>query len=194
MHICAVFFFFNVCIYVDCPETCILLFLFLKIKIDKRDFFFLSFCLKISQQSKVHSKDYMSHDNYELPSIYSRKTEINDNFGDSEDEEEEIILNGSSSDARIRIIPETSVLPSRQQVYRNAHLEDNRLAWLMLGASFFILFMTLIPVVCDLPYITPWFTGDALWRFFDPLITLPLNLFIITRADSVKNGNPNYCM
>ncbi|KAI7899479.1 uncharacterized protein BX663DRAFT_441203 [Cokeromyces recurvatus] len=52
--------------------------------------------------------------------------------------------------------------------------------------------MTLIPVVCDLPNITPWFTGDTLWRFFDPPITLPLNLFIITRADIMKTGKSNY--
>ncbi|KAI8087834.1 uncharacterized protein B0P05DRAFT_465276 [Gilbertella persicaria] len=71
-------------------------------------------------------------------------------------------------------------------------MEDNRLAWLLLATSFFILIMTVIPVLFDLPNISPWFTGDALWRFFDPLITLPLNLFIITRANIMTSGRSDY--
>lgn len=131
----------------------------------------------------------MAHDNYELPSIYTRQPP-EQNFTDSEDEEEEIINN----DRRGDMVPiSTSALPSRQNSYKDVHAEDNRLAWLMLGTAFFTLIMTVIPVVCDIPNISPWFTGDALWRFFDPLITLPLNLFIITRADIMTSGRSHYC-
>lgn len=131
----------------------------------------------------------MAHDNYELPSIYTRQP-LEQNFTDSEDEEEEIINN----DGQGGMMPtSTSALPSRHSLYKDVHTEDNRLAWLMLGTAFFTLIMTVIPVVCDIPNISPWFTGDALWRFFDPLITLPLNLFIITRADIMTSGRSNYC-
>jgi hypothetical protein len=131
----------------------------------------------------------MSHDNYELPSIYNTRkpSESNGNFVDSEDEEEERISTGN-------VISSSSVLPTRQRnAFRDIHVEDNRLAWLLLGAAFSILFMTTIPVLVNIPDISPWFTGDALWRFFDPLITLPLNLFIITRADIMVTGKSNYC-
>jgi hypothetical protein len=129
----------------------------------------------------------MSRDNYELPSIYTRKPEENGNFVDSEDEEENINMGPTA-------ITSNSVLATIQRnAYKDIHVEDNRLAWLMLGTSFFTLLMTIIPVICDIPNISPWFTGDALWRFFDPLITLPLNLFIITRADIMTSGKSNYC-
>lgn len=126
----------------------------------------------------------MSHDNYELPSIYTRKPEQDNGFEESEDEID--LINTSRGQTHI-----LSPGPSRQ--YRDIHIEDNRLAWLLLGAAFFTLIMTIIPVVCNLPNLSPWFTGDALWRFFDPVITLPLNLFIITRADIMLNGRSNYC-
>jgi hypothetical protein len=125
---------------------------------------------------------YMSHDNYELPSIYTRKPEESNGFEESEDEID--LINTSRGQV-------LSPGPNRQ--YRDIHVEDNRLAWLLLGAAFFTLIMTVIPVVCDLPNLSPWFTGDALWRFFDPVITLPLNLFIMTRADIMTNGRSNYC-
>ncbi|KAI9276594.1 hypothetical protein BY458DRAFT_433409 [Sporodiniella umbellata] len=63
----------------------------------------------------------------------------------------------------------------------------------MLGAAFFILIWTTIPVVVKLGYITPWFPGDTLWRLFDPVITLPFNLFILTRAEVMNTGGrPHY--
>lgn len=127
----------------------------------------------------------MSHDNYELPSIYTRKPE-NSRY-DSEDEEEEINIGGDN------IMSSTSVLPVRRNAFRDLHVEDNRLAWLMLGTALAILIMTVVPVLANIPNITPWFPGDALFRFFDPLITLPLNLFIITRADIMTSGRSNYC-
>ncbi|KAI8089140.1 uncharacterized protein BX664DRAFT_332283 [Halteromyces radiatus] len=71
--------------------------------------------------------------------------------------------------------------------------QDRWLAWLLLGASFSMLFFTLVPVVANLPDVVPsWFSGDALWRLFDPLFTLPLNLFIMTRASSIMNGKARY--
>ncbi|KAI9274917.1 hypothetical protein EDC94DRAFT_666554 [Helicostylum pulchrum] len=125
----------------------------------------------------------MSHDNYELPSIYTRKPEPNNQY-DSEDEEEEINLdNVMSSDA---------ALTTKRSTFRDVHVEDNRLAWLLLATSLSILIMTAVPVLFDIPNISPWFTGDALFRFFDPIITLPLNLFIITRADVMTSGRSNY--
>lgn len=130
----------------------------------------------------------MSHDNYELPSIYN--TRKLGNFGDSEDEEEERI---SSGGVAVIMSSSSSALPTRQRTaFRDVHVEDNRLAWLMLGTAFFTLLMTIVPVIADIPNISPWFTGDALWRFFDPLITLPLNLFIVTRADVMVTGKSNY--
>lgn len=132
----------------------------------------------------------MAHDTYELPSIYTRQPP-EQNFADSEDEEEEIINNDGRGG--IMVTSSNSALPSRHASYKDLHAEDNRLAWLLLGTAFFTLIMTVIPVVADLPNISPWFTGDALWRFFDPLITLPLNLFIITRADIMVSGRSSYC-
>ena len=136
----------------------------------------------------------MAHDTYELPSIYTRQPPER-NFVDSEDEEEEIIINndGGRGGMMVPSSSSNSMLPSRHTSYKDLHAEDNRLAWLLLGTAFFTLIMTVIPVVADLPNISPWFTGDALWRFFDPLITLPLNLFIITRADIMTSGRSNYC-
>jgi hypothetical protein len=128
----------------------------------------------------------MSHDNYELPSIYTRKPEQNNQY-DSEDEEEEINIGADN------VMSSTSILPVRRNTFRDIHVEDNRLAWLMLGTSLSILIMTVVPVVCDIPNISPWFPGDSLFRFFDPIITLPLNLFIITRADIMTSGRSNYC-
>jgi hypothetical protein len=127
----------------------------------------------------------MPHDNYELPSIYTRKPL--ESYVDSDDDEQQIGASQEEQDDRM------GTLPMRNS-YQDIHLEDNRLAWLMLGASFFILLMTVVPVVTDIPYVTPWFPGDALWRLFDPVITLPLNLFIITRADIITNGGrSHYC-
>lgn len=128
----------------------------------------------------------MSHDNYELPSIYTRKPEQNNQY-DSEDEEEEINIGADN------VMSSTSILPVRRNTFRDIHVEDNRLAWLMLGTALSILIMTVVPVVCDIPNISPWFPGDSLFRFFDPIITLPLNLFIITRADIMTSGRSNYC-
>lgn len=119
--------------------------------------------------------------NYELPSMYNNQQQRG-GFVDSEDEEEAVVDTNYS----------TNALPTRS-TFKDVHVEDNRLAWLLLGASFFILIMTVIPVLADIPNISPWFTGDALFRFFDPLITLPLNLFIMTRADIMTNGKTNYC-
>lgn len=130
----------------------------------------------------------MSHDNYELPSIYTRKPETSNSNYDSEDEEEERISSGV-----VNVMSSSSALPTRRNAFRDIHVEDNRLAWLMLSTAFFTLLMTVIPVIVDLPNFSFWFTGDALWRFFDPLITLPLNLFIITRADVMSTGRTNYC-
>ncbi|CAO3588894.1 unnamed protein product [Absidia cylindrospora] len=80
-------------------------------------------------------------------------------------------------------------------VYRDQADHDRWLAWLLLGASFSILFFTVVPVVADIPYIVPsWFSGDTLWRLFDPLFTLPLNLFVMTRATAIMTGgHSNYC-
>lgn len=125
----------------------------------------------------------MSHDNYELPSIYTRKPE-NSRY-DSEDEEE-INIGGDQ-------VMTSSVLPTKRQAFRDLHVEDNRLAWLMLGTALSILIMTVVPVLGDIPNITPWFPGDSLFRFFDPIITLPFNLFIITRANVMTSGRSNYC-
>lgn len=136
----------------------------------------------------------MAHDTYELPSMYTRQPP-EQNFVDSEDEEEEIVLNNDARGGNgMMMVPPSSnsALPSRHASYKDLHAEDNRLAWLMLGTAFFTLIMTVIPVVTDIPNISPWFTGDALWRFFDPLITLPLNLFVITRADIMTSGRSNY--
>jgi hypothetical protein len=117
---------------------------------------------------------------YELPSMYSRGPQYSYPELESEDD-----------NAKINIPP--SVLPTRES-FRDVHVEDNRLAWLLLGTSFFILLWTVIPVVVDFGYITPWFTGDALWRLFDPVITLPFSLFIMTRADVMcTGGQPHYC-
>ncbi|KAI8641265.1 hypothetical protein BD408DRAFT_418442 [Parasitella parasitica] len=130
----------------------------------------------------------MAHDTYELPSIYTRQPP-EQIFADSEDEDDE----QENRDGRGAMMASAnSALPSRSNPYKDVHAEDNRLAWLMLGAAFFTLLMTIIPVVCDLPNPSFWFTGDALWRFFDPLITLPLNLFIITRADIMTSGRSHY--
>ncbi|CAO3676812.1 unnamed protein product [Rhizopus stolonifer] len=119
---------------------------------------------------------------YELPSIYTRTSpyiypELDDN-----DDEEDIKINISSS----------SILPT-QESFRDLYIQDSQLAWLLLASSFFILLWTTIPIIIDFGYITPWFTGNTLWRLFDPLITLPLNLFIITRADLMRHGGkPHY--
>lgn len=128
----------------------------------------------------------MSHDTYELPSIYTaRKVEINNHY-DSEEEDEINLENSLPS-----INP--PALTTKRSTFRDVHLEDNRLAWLLLCTSLSILVMTAVPAVFDLPDMSPWFTGDALFRFFDPVITLPLNLFIITRADVMTTGRSNYC-
>ncbi|CAO3695088.1 unnamed protein product [Rhizopus stolonifer] len=76
---------------------------------------------------------------------------------------------------------------------RDVYAQDKQLSWLMLGAAFFILLWTAVPVVADFGYITPWFPGDTLWRLFDPIITLPLNLLIMTRAEVMNtDGRPRY--
>ncbi|KAI8993374.1 hypothetical protein BDB01DRAFT_776107 [Pilobolus umbonatus] len=119
----------------------------------------------------------MSHDNYELPSIYTRKPET-----DLEsDNDEEVALNVNMS------------TPPPRSNYRDIHIQDSRTAWLLLLTAFFILLLTTVPAVADLPDINVWFTGDALWRLFDPIITLPLSLFVMTRADIMdQGGRPNY--
>ncbi|CAO3620741.1 unnamed protein product [Cunninghamella blakesleeana] len=57
-----------------------------------------------------------------------------------------------------------------------------------------MLLFTAIPVVTDIPYVVPsFFSGDSLFRLFDPLITLPLNLYIMTKAYVIiTGGKSNY--
>lgn len=131
----------------------------------------------------------MSHDAYELPSMYTRKAEIsNTNNYDSDDEEESGVSSGAG-----HVMSSTTVLPTHRNAFRDSHVEDNRLAWLLLGTSLSILIMTVVPVLANIPDVSdPWFSGNSLFRLFDPLITLPLNLFIITRADVMSTGRTNY--
>ncbi|KAF7732830.1 hypothetical protein EC973_000106 [Apophysomyces ossiformis] len=116
----------------------------------------------------------MQQDNFTLPSIYTHNPA---NRHESFDDVEDPPSMGNLSNP----------LPSRV-AYREQHVEDNRLAWLMLATALATLLLTLIPVVAKIPYITPWFPGNTLWRLLDPLITLPLNLFIMTRADIMSTG------
>lgn len=119
---------------------------------------------------------------YELPSMYTQPRNQNRPFNDSDDED--------PLDTRSPIPSHKSSITTRQ--YRDLHVEDNRLAWLLLGASLSILLMTVIPVLAKIPDFSVWFSGNTLWRLFDPLITLPLNLFVITRANIMSSGRINY--
>ncbi|KAI7866822.1 hypothetical protein BDF14DRAFT_1808254 [Spinellus fusiger] len=84
-------------------------------------------------------------------------------------------------------------LPLRS-AYRDQHATDHQLAWLMLLTALSTLLLTIIPVVASLPQITFWFNGNTLWRLFDPIITLPLNLLIMTKASAIASGGkPRYC-
>ena len=58
----------------------------------------------------------------------------------------------------------------------------------MLATALAMLLLTTIPVVATIPDISIWFSGDALWRLFDPLITLPLNLSIMLQAEVFQTG------
>ncbi|CEG63112.1 hypothetical protein RMATCC62417_00314 [Rhizopus microsporus] len=118
---------------------------------------------------------------YELPSMYTKDSRYD--YPEIDDVNDTTRINiASSSGLQI------------QESFRDAHVEDNRLAWLLLVTSFFILIWTVIPVVTDMGYITPWFPGDSLWRLFDPVITLPLSLFVMTRADVMNTGGrPHFC-
>ncbi|KAG0163017.1 hypothetical protein DFQ28_000484 [Apophysomyces sp. BC1034] len=121
----------------------------------------------------------MQQDTFALPSIYSQNLANRDQSLDDFDSPP------TCGDLQTQ-------LPSRA-TYREQHVEDNRLAWLMLGTALSTLLLTLVPVVAKIPNITPWFPGNTLWRLLDPLITLPLNLFIMTRADIISTGGrPNY--
>ncbi|KAI8352476.1 hypothetical protein EDC96DRAFT_577397 [Choanephora cucurbitarum] len=123
----------------------------------------------------------MAPGEYELPSIYTHSRGQNRPFQDSDDED--------PLDTRS---PSSSHKPSTIRQYKDIHVEDNRLAWLLLGTSLSILVMTVIPVLAKLPDFSVWFSGNTLWRLFDPLITLPLNLFVLTRANIMLNGQSNY--
>ncbi|KAL0092461.1 hypothetical protein J3Q64DRAFT_1719061 [Phycomyces blakesleeanus] len=121
----------------------------------------------------------MMQDEYSLPSMYSntpagitRKSPGEDSEDSLEDPND--LLADSSSPLR--------------GTYRDHHNGDNQLAWLMLWTALSMLLMTVIPVLADIPDINPWFNGNTLWRLFDPVITLPLNLFVITRADVMVTG------
>ncbi|KAI9288681.1 hypothetical protein BC943DRAFT_163260 [Umbelopsis sp. AD052] len=58
----------------------------------------------------------------------------------------------------------------------------------MLATALVMLLLTTIPVVVSIPDISIWFSGDALWRLFDPVITLPLNLSIMLQAEVFQTG------
>jgi hypothetical protein len=58
----------------------------------------------------------------------------------------------------------------------------------MLATALAMLLLTTIPVVASIPDISIWFSGDALWRLFDPVITLPLNLSIMLQAEVFQTG------
>ncbi|KAI8071423.1 hypothetical protein BC940DRAFT_294424 [Gongronella butleri] len=80
--------------------------------------------------------------------------------------------------------------PQATYIERNPVQEDWWLSWLLLFASLSILVFTVIPVVVDFPYIVlpDWFSGDTLFRLFDPLFTVPLNLLVMTRAYVIQTG------
>lgn len=85
-------------------------------------------------------------------------------------------------------------------VYAPRVIKSNRthsdlfVAVTMLATALAMLLLTTIPVVASIPDFSVWFSGDALWRLFDPLITLPLNLSIIMQADVFHTGGkPRFC-
>lgn len=75
-----------------------------------------------------------------------------------------------------------------QAVKTNRRNSDMFVAVTMLGTALAMLLLTTIPVIATIPDFSVWFTGDALWRLFDPLITLPLNLSIIMQAEVFHTG------
>lgn len=71
---------------------------------------------------------------------------------------------------------------------------DLFVATTMLATALAMLLLTTIPVIATIPDFSVWFSGDALWRLFDPIITLPLNLSIIMQADVFHTGGkPRFC-
>ncbi|KAG2185039.1 hypothetical protein INT43_000952 [Umbelopsis isabellina] len=75
-----------------------------------------------------------------------------------------------------------------QAVKTNRRNSDTFVAVTMLGTALAMLLLTTIPVVATIPDFSVWFSGDALWRLFDPLITLPLNLSIVMQAEVFHTG------
>ncbi|ORY97507.1 hypothetical protein BCR43DRAFT_489898 [Syncephalastrum racemosum] len=107
---------------------------------------------------------------YELPSIYNQKQQTTQYFqGD-----EELDLHDGLQDQTT-----PPVVLSPEQQLENRERNDRRLVWLLLVTPLAMLIFTLIPVVTDLPAVNSMTSGDAIWRLFDPLVTLPLNMFIM---------------
>ncbi|SAL94849.1 hypothetical protein [Absidia glauca] len=163
----------------------------------------------------------MPQDSYELPSVYislekqqemasapatscNRPTETTTHFPPRDHDTRQLLVDrgAGQEETDCSIEEEMNARQHRQsvdsgslEVYHGQMEQDWWLACLMLSTSFSMLFFTVIPVVANLPDIVPsWFSGDTLWRLFDPLFTLPLNLFIMTRSNVITSGGkPNYC-
>ncbi|KAL1917040.1 uncharacterized protein VTP21DRAFT_5238 [Calcarisporiella thermophila] len=54
---------------------------------------------------------------------------------------------------------------------------------LLIASSLSMLIFTVIPVIVKFPYITSWFASSAVYRFIDPLVTLPLNYFLLVNSE-----------
>jgi hypothetical protein len=75
-----------------------------------------------------------------------------------------------------------------QAVKTSRRNSDTFVAATMLGTALAMLLLTTIPVVAKIPDPSVWFSGDSLWRLFDPIITVPLNLSIVMQAEVFHTG------
>lgn len=165
--------------------------------------------------------EIMPQNSYELPTVYTslekqqettmapstssnRPTEMTPHLPPGDNDTRQLLIGPMNGQEETDCSPEeeTNTRQRRQsddsgslEMYFGQMEQDWWLACLLLSTSFSMLFFTVIPVVANLPDVVPsWFSGDTLWRLFDPLFTLPLNLFIMTRSNVITSGGkPNYC-
>ncbi|CDH51315.1 hypothetical protein RO3G_11647 [Lichtheimia corymbifera JMRC:FSU:9682] len=121
--------------------------------------------------------------NYELPSIYKAgPVEERDSFD----------IQPSATQNQGLIDHDPQGYPSPPSSDNPSNVNDRHLAWLLLLTPLSMLIFTVIPAVASFPYVDTMTTGDAIFRLIDPIITLPLNLFIMFYAVPLRDWSSRH--
>ncbi|RUS25981.1 hypothetical protein BC938DRAFT_471393 [Jimgerdemannia flammicorona] len=104
--------------------------------------------------------------------------------------------NGSLNEPAKSSVRRPSATRTPSIVVSAAEFDDDanrRIAAVMFTCAIAMLLFTALPVVVNFPNVTEWFSGDTLFRLFDPLVTLPLNWFVLAQAEvMVYGGIPRF--